>query len=800
MINKFYNLVLLLLFTFVGYGQSIFLNEITDTHPSADNPYTNSQYVDANITVSGIGRGSNISVPSSVHTANMYAARNWSATFHPDDYFEFILTPNPGYQIDFLNFIYDGKLVNYYGTPPDNILVRSSLDGFTNNIGSPTLTGTNTIDLSGSNYQNITSSITFRVYAWGGASTGIFGIERFEFNGTVNPIPCYGATTTTWNGSNWDNGIPVSTNTIAIIDGNYNTSNDGDQDSFIACSLLVNSGYSLIIADNDFIEIENDITVDGNIIVNPKGAVVQNNNDALVNKSGSITVEKKTAPMSVWYEYTYWSSPVENETVGNALSDADPSRRFIFNGSNFLDAKKETNNDNSEEDGQDDIDDNGDDWEWVSGSETMISGVGYAATHSEEAFIVPPGPPSPIQFKYTFNGAFNNGVITVPIYRNDSETNDINWNLVGNPYPSAIDADLFLAANTNVATDIVHSGDTEGAIFIWSQNTVPSSNNNGNEQVNFDTSDYAVINAIGETMGGDLETPSRHIPSGQAFFISYANNATVETSNGNIKQGTVVFNNSMRVTTNNDQFFRVSDKKKNESAEKLWINLTSDIGAFNQTLVAYANGATNDYDGMAYDTPKNLATGASFSLYSLIDSNSKKFVIQGRDPLTLDENEVVKIGFKTTIDVPTIYTLSIPQLEGDFLNNNPIVVKDNLLNISHNLKDGDYNFTSEVGEFNDRFEIVFNNASLSNDELLAAKKTLSIFEHRNGDVQFKLNSNSLQIKNIQIIDLQGRTIYNFNVAKNDSTHQLSALSQTPYIAKVTLNNNQAITKKAVKKY
>ena len=108
--------------------------------------------------------------------------------------------------------------------------------------------------------------------------------------------------------------------------------------------------------------------------------------------------------------------------------------------------------------------------------------------------------------------------------------------------------------------------------------------------------------------------------------------------------------------------------------------------------------------------------------------------------------------------------------------------------------------TSEVGEFNDRFEIIFNNASLSNDELLAAEKTLSIFEHRNGDVQFKLNSNSLQIKNIQIIDLQGRIIYYFNVAKNDSTHQLSALSQTPYIAKVTLNNNQAITKKAVKKY
>ena len=135
-----------------------------------------------------------------------------------------------------------------------------------------------------------------------------------------------------------------------------------------------------------------------------------------------------------------------------------------------------------------------------------------------------------------------------------------------------------------------------------------------------------------------------------------------------------------------------------------------------------------------------------------------------------------------------------------FLNKNSIVVKDNLLKISHDLKNGEYSFTSEIGEFNDRFEIVFNNASLSNDTVLATEKALSIFEHRNGDVQFSLTSNSLQMKNIQIIDLQGRTIYNFQVDKNDSTHQLSALSQTPYIVIVTLNNNQTITKKAIKKY
>ena len=64
MINKFYYLALFFLFTYTGLSQTIFLNEITDSYPSAVNPYINNQYVDANITVSGIGRGINITAPS----------------------------------------------------------------------------------------------------------------------------------------------------------------------------------------------------------------------------------------------------------------------------------------------------------------------------------------------------------------------------------------------------------------------------------------------------------------------------------------------------------------------------------------------------------------------------------------------------------------------------------------------------------------------------------------------------------------------------------------------------------------
>ena len=286
-----YKITFILLFgaLYFSYGQAIFLNEITDTDPSADNPYTNGQYVDPNITVSGIGRGIGITRVQTFLGTNTYAAYNYWPVFHVDDYFEFVLTPNPGYEIDFINFIYTGKTIGLYDIPPTNISIRSSLDGFTTDIGAPTLTGYNTIDLTETIYQNISSAITFRVYAWGGGALGIFGIEDFEFNGSVNSTPCYGGITTTWDGNSWTNGVPSNISTTVIIDGDYNTANYG---SFTACNLTVNAGNILTIANGDYVEIEHDIIADGTINVSPQGSIKQNDNNGKVTENGLIQVTK----------------------------------------------------------------------------------------------------------------------------------------------------------------------------------------------------------------------------------------------------------------------------------------------------------------------------------------------------------------------------------------------------------------------------------------------------------------------------------------------------------------------------
>lgn len=164
--------------TFV-WGQSIFTNPITFAATVPPSPYTAGQVVDPNITVSGISRGSGITGASA---GNRYTATGWSTgAIDLNDYFEFTLTPNSGYQINFVSFVYTGQVST--GTP--NHAFRSSIDGFATNIGVPTTTGT-TISLTGGAYQNITSSITFRFYSFGLAAAGTtFSINDFTFNGTV---------------------------------------------------------------------------------------------------------------------------------------------------------------------------------------------------------------------------------------------------------------------------------------------------------------------------------------------------------------------------------------------------------------------------------------------------------------------------------------------------------------------------------------------------------------------------------------------------------------------------------------
>jgi hypothetical protein len=166
-------------------AQNLFSNPITgSTTSSSLTPYTTGQVVASNLTVSGISIG----LGNTTDTANnAYRALSWnSPTLDVTDYFSWTLNPNSGFQIDFTSIQYDGQRT---GNGPTSFALRSSQDLYTSNIGTAAA-GNTTISLSAATYQNVTTPITFRLYAWGAVgSNEALSIQDFQFSGSVSPVP-----------------------------------------------------------------------------------------------------------------------------------------------------------------------------------------------------------------------------------------------------------------------------------------------------------------------------------------------------------------------------------------------------------------------------------------------------------------------------------------------------------------------------------------------------------------------------------------------------------------------------------
>ncbi|MDA9775440.1 PKD domain-containing protein, partial [Algibacter sp.] len=701
----------------------IWQNDIQGSNPNQQNPYTTGDQVNSNIVVSGISRGTGL---TGVNDDNDYKAEGWSESSSlntaNNDYFEFILTPDSGYEINFEEFFYNAK--DDRGNV--DVALRSSIDDYASNIGDRVLDGDDdtSFDLTGDEFQNISEAITFRIYGWNASDDDIqFKIESFGIKGTLSEY-C------TWNGTSWskvpDLGIKVTLN------GDYNTSIGGEQTSFRCKSLKVNSGKTLTVDNETFVEVNYNVTVNGNIVVETKGAFIQRDNDGVFSVNGTSQVNKSTPYKDQWYHYTYWSSPVVNMNIEAAFPNIN--RKFYFDGAA---------------------------WQYATG-QTMDAGKGYITTASAAGIQTA-----------SFVGEFNTGTITTPLYYDAAK--DENWNLIGNPYPSSIDLNQFLGTN---------SAAIEGAAYFWSQETPP-------EGGQFSGSDYIPFNATGSVSSSSdpLRAVNGFTPSGQSFFIKTK------------AAGNASFTNAMRMAdaTSNTQFFKNSNsvppKGSTENANKLWVNLSSDHGIFSQILIGYIDGATNLDDGLIYDAMK-FDEGSGTFLYSTIEDSNSKFVIQAKDVNSINADEIIPIGFKA--EVAAAYSISIAKLQGDFLNNNTLFLKDKLNNITYDLSASDYSFTSEVGEFNSRFEIVFNANALSTNDVTLNSKSLRIIELEDDRVQFTA-SNNLSIKTVTIFDLLGRQLYRFKGTNSSEIYKLSHLSSAVFIAKVELSNGVIITKKALKR-
>lgn len=172
------------LFTSVSHAQ---ITTYNFNGAPGDQASTAASGVAANLTSTAISRGPGL-FSFLAGSANSINAYGWTTGAAPgtNDYYTFTIAPNSGFKVSFTNIQYN---VQRDGDGPTTGVVRSSLDGFASNIGSPfaiTTTATEqTINLSGVAYQNLTSPIEFRIYGYN--SSGFFGTFRLQYSSTGAP-------------------------------------------------------------------------------------------------------------------------------------------------------------------------------------------------------------------------------------------------------------------------------------------------------------------------------------------------------------------------------------------------------------------------------------------------------------------------------------------------------------------------------------------------------------------------------------------------------------------------------------
>lgn len=430
---------------------------------------------------------------------------------------------------------------------------------------------------------------------------------------------------------------------------------------------------------------------------------------------------------------------------------------------------------------------------WIEPEPMMVAGKGYIARTLN-------GFSTPTTLPFTFNGQPNNGLINVAIERGSIQglpTDppltypivgsaikwDDNWNLVGNPYPSAINVLKFLSDVDNTVI--------EGFVHVWTHNTPPSDliadPFYDNFVINYTSDDYVVYNGLG-TVEGPIGF-NGNIASGQSFFVMMEDGPAISS--------TISFKNSMRRNTvtntvyDNSQFYRNASTTALIAGERnrIWLDIISAQNKIKRTLVGYIETATNEKDRIfdALTTPENM------ELYSFLDeTDAQEYCIQGR-ALPFVVTDKVKLGIN--IPVAGAYKIAIGAVDGLFTDNQPIYLEDKLLDVIYDLRAAPYDFTSVDGKFDDRFVLRYTSSNLGGSDFNAAN-TVVVTTNEN---LININSQTENITHVQVFDLLGRQLYS-NSSLNTLSHSIANLAKNQaLIIKIKLNNGSLISKKIIVK-
>ena len=334
------------------------------------------------------------------------------------------------------------------------------------------------------------------------------------------------------------------------------------------------------------------------------------------------------------------------------------------------------------------------DWNNLTSSSALNVMQGYSVRYGTAAKTI------------TFTGDFNNGDQSISVTNaNPSDgTETYGWNLVGNPYPSPIDWDASSGWTRTGINSTVYVYDVSGGSY---------------SQFNYSS-----------------QTGPFYIPPTQGFYV-YAT-----TSSSSLQM-----TNEVRATASTAYY-----KKE---VEYPFINLIVSNGIkedkVNLIFHPEATGNFETYDGLKLfgwneDVPQVYTYSEDNKLLSINTINSSQLD-------NIEEPIIFKLGYTTQIETPLSFTIDEM---GGFTDDINVTIHDKDLDIYYNITTNSYEFFSDIGEYNDRFDIIISKAP--NSIIDVSENTINCYTHNN--TLIIRSQEPIKNSRLLVYDVLGRAIIN----------------------------------------
>ena len=653
---------------------------------------------------------------------------------------------------------------------------------------------------------------------------GVWGVAGTWANSSVQNLPnsigLDGQTTIDWNIVETSHDITSGDRNIEVLSLKNNSGKITLADPNGALD-ETNSGQALRVSHY--------LELDGSIDLVGESQLVQDDGSTLDQDSGGF-IERDQQGTANSYNYNYWSSSVgpitaggistrgtgipstnANYAISGILNDGTTSSApssISFNASYtyadkaytglkrissyWLYTFNGTDNDYNS-------------WRSINQNTSILAGEGYTMKGTSGAVAITTNQ------NYVFKGKPYNGDFTLPIALGNDR-------LIGNPYPSALNADEFILDNLSVANggNNTNGNIFNGALYFW--------DHFGQENSHYLAAyvgGYATYTLMGgvEAISNDIrinnnnahgvKKPEQYIPVGQGFFVIAAN-TMADTLTGTVVGGNIVFKNSQRVfvpegatTTNVGSLFfkgnkKIKDIEPGDKRTKIRLKFDSPKGYHRQLLAGIDEKTSNHFD-LGYDA-------------AIVDINAEdmfwtfdgaKFVIQAVNNFNTDQE--LPLGVK--IAKAGLATIKIDELE-NLDKNISLHIKDKLTGETHNISKKAFEINLEAGQYLDRFVLIFKMQKIVAEDifteiLLAAElqpviEGIHVFmDNTIGELQIKNNSVE-EILSVTLYNYLGQRVNNWNTNLNRRTISLPINSATGiYIVQITTKTGKTVKKISV---